>query len=70
MTNYVFSENLARALRVSDALESGTVAVNTSMANAAESPFGGIKESGFGKEGGFGHGVEEFCYIKAVAVTA
>jgi succinate-semialdehyde dehydrogenase/glutarate-semialdehyde dehydrogenase len=69
LTNYVFTESLSRAFRVSEAIQSGTVAVNTPMANAAESPFGGIKESGFGKEGGLKHGVEEFCVLKATAIA-
>lgn len=69
LTNYVFTQNLARAFRCSDRLQSGTVSINTANANSAESPFGGIKESGLGKEGGLGYGVEEFCVLKTTAVT-
>jgi succinate-semialdehyde dehydrogenase/glutarate-semialdehyde dehydrogenase len=69
LTNYVFTTNLSRAFRCTDLLEAGTISVNTAMANAAESPFGGIKESGMGKEGGYGHGVDEFCTTKAMAIT-
>jgi succinate-semialdehyde dehydrogenase/glutarate-semialdehyde dehydrogenase len=69
LTNYVFTENLSRAWRAFERLRSGTVALNTANANTAESPFGGIKESGLGKEGGLGYGVEEFCVIKTAALT-
>lgn len=69
LTNYVFTQDLSRAFRCSDKLQSGTVAINTANANAAESPFGGIKESGLGKEGGLKYGVEEFCVVKTTALT-
>lgn len=69
LTNYVWTENGARAWRAFENLESGTTAINTAIASAAESPFGGIKESGIGKEGGFGYGVEEFCVNKTCAMT-
>ncbi|WOO82712.1 Succinate-semialdehyde dehydrogenase [NADP(+)] [Vanrija pseudolonga] len=69
LTNYVFSQNIGRAWRCYEKLESGTVAINTAIANAAESPFGGIKESGSGKEGGLGYGVDEFLIIKSAAMT-
>lgn len=69
LTNYVFSQNIGRAWRCYERLESGTVAINTAIANAAESPFGGIKESGSGKEGGLGYGVDEFLIIKSAAMT-
>lgn len=69
LTNYVFTKDIARAWRCYENLESGTVAINTANANTAESPFGGIKESGLGKEGGLGYGVHEFCVIKTAALT-
>jgi succinate-semialdehyde dehydrogenase/glutarate-semialdehyde dehydrogenase len=49
---YVFSSSLATANKAADALEAGMVGVNDMMLAAAEIPFGGIKESGFGREGG------------------
>ena len=69
LTNYVFTESLSRAFRCSDRLQSGTIAINTANANSAESPFGGIEESGLGKEGGLKYGVEEFCVLKTTALT-
>ncbi|BEI80927.1 hypothetical protein CcaverHIS002_0200870 [Cutaneotrichosporon cavernicola] len=69
LSNYVWTQNISRAWRCFERLESGTVAINTANANTAESPFGGIKESGIGKEGGLHHGVDEFCVIKVAAMT-
>lgn len=48
---YVYTENLSRALRVSDALEYGMVAINTPKITGAPIPFGGVKQSGTGREG-------------------
>lgn len=69
LTNYVWTENLGRAWRCYERLESGSVAINTGVATSAESPFGGIKESGLGKEGGLGYGVDEFCIVKSAAMV-
>ncbi|BEI92381.1 uncharacterized protein CcaverHIS019_0500090 [Cutaneotrichosporon cavernicola] len=69
LSNYVWTRDIGRAWRCFEKLESGTVALNTANANTAESPFGGIKESGLGKEGGFHHGVDEFCVLKVAALT-
>jgi succinate-semialdehyde dehydrogenase/glutarate-semialdehyde dehydrogenase len=52
LASYVFTRSLENARRTSDALEAGMVGVNDMMLAAAEIPFGGIKESGFGREGG------------------
>lgn len=69
LTNYVWTQNISRAWRAYERLQSGTVAINTANANTAESPFGGIRESGIGKEGGFGYGVNEFTVVKTAALT-
>lgn len=69
LTNYVWTQNISRAWKLYEKLESGTVAINTANANTAESPFGGIKESGIGKEGGFHYGVNEFTVVKTAALT-
>jgi succinate-semialdehyde dehydrogenase len=68
LTNYVWTQNISRAWRAYERLESGTVAINTGVSTTAETPFGGIKESGVGKEGGFGYGVDEFCVVKTAAL--
>jgi succinate-semialdehyde dehydrogenase/glutarate-semialdehyde dehydrogenase len=67
LVNYVFTENLNRALRVSEKLESGMVGLNTGLVSNPAAPFGGIKESGLGREGGT-VGIEEFLEVKYVAI--
>jgi succinate-semialdehyde dehydrogenase/glutarate-semialdehyde dehydrogenase len=52
LAGYVFSDSLATATRAGEALEVGMVGVNDMVLAAAEIPFGGIKESGMGREGG------------------
>ncbi|HEY4554790.1 MAG TPA: NAD-dependent succinate-semialdehyde dehydrogenase [Bacillaceae bacterium] len=64
---YIFTENLSRSLRVSEQLEYGIVGVNDVFPAVAEAPFGGIKQSGFGKEGGH-HGMSEFLEMKLVSM--
>jgi len=68
LTNYVFTENITRAWRCFEALKSGQVAINNGNASSSEMPFGGIKESGMGKEGGFGYGIQEFCNVRTAAL--
>jgi succinate-semialdehyde dehydrogenase/glutarate-semialdehyde dehydrogenase len=64
---YIFTEDLARAIRVSERLETGMVGVNDVRIGAAEAPFGGIKQSGIGREGGR-EGMEEYLETKLVAI--
>lgn len=49
---YVFTENSALAARTAEALEAGMIGVNETLLATAEAPFGGTKQSGFGREGG------------------
>jgi succinate-semialdehyde dehydrogenase/glutarate-semialdehyde dehydrogenase len=65
---YVFTNNLKRALRVIERLETGMVGLNQGMVSNAGAPFGGIKQSGFGREGGY-EGMEEYLETKYVAVN-
>jgi succinate-semialdehyde dehydrogenase / glutarate-semialdehyde dehydrogenase len=65
---YVFTSNLKRALRVVEKLETGMVGLNQGMVSNAAAPFGGIKQSGFGREGG-PEGIEEYLETKYVAVN-
>ncbi|XP_013173398.1 PREDICTED: glutarate-semialdehyde dehydrogenase DavD [Papilio xuthus] len=60
---YVFTRELGQAFRMSRRLEFGMVAINDGILSAAEPPFGGIKESGIGREGSK-HGIEEYTDIK------
>ncbi|MDX6205540.1 MAG: succinate-semialdehyde dehydrogenase / glutarate-semialdehyde dehydrogenase [Frankiales bacterium] len=64
---YVYTENLKRGLRVVEALEVGMVGLNRGLVSNAAAPFGGIKESGFGREGGY-EGIAEYLSTKYVAV--
>ncbi|UJL47289.1 NAD-dependent succinate-semialdehyde dehydrogenase [Virgibacillus sp. NKC19-16] len=64
---YIFTENTNRAIRASEKLEYGIVGVNDVFPAVAEAPFGGIKQSGNGKEGGH-YGMEEFLEMKFVSI--
>ncbi|MGI8692465.1 MAG: NAD-dependent succinate-semialdehyde dehydrogenase [Geodermatophilaceae bacterium] len=65
---YVFTQDLGRALRVAEGLETGMVGLNTGLVSNAAAPFGGVKASGFGREGGV-EGIEEYLSTKYVAVS-
>ena len=65
---YIFTASLDRALRVAEALAAGRVGVNRGVISDPAAPFGGVKESGFGREGGY-EGIEEYLDIKYIALT-
>lgn len=65
---YVYTQSLDRALRVAEGIESGMVGVNRGIISDPAAPFGGVKESGFGREGG-SEGIEEYLEIKYIALT-
>ncbi|MGH2916232.1 MAG: NAD-dependent succinate-semialdehyde dehydrogenase [Solirubrobacteraceae bacterium] len=65
---YVFTNDLKRALRVSERLQTGMIGLNQGMVSNAGAPFGGIKQSGFGREGG-SEGIEEYLETKYVAIN-
>ena len=60
---YFYTQNMARSWRVSEALEYGMVAQNTGLLSTEVAPFGGVKQSGFGREGSK-YGIEEYVSIK------
>jgi succinate-semialdehyde dehydrogenase/glutarate-semialdehyde dehydrogenase len=64
---YVFTRDLKRAISVTERLEVGMVGLNRGLVSNPAAPFGGVKESGFGREGG-AEGIEEYLYTKYVAV--
>jgi succinate-semialdehyde dehydrogenase/glutarate-semialdehyde dehydrogenase len=64
---YVFTENLRRGLRVCEALETGMVGLNQGVVSNPAAPFGGVKESGLGREGGLA-GIDEFLETKYIGV--
>ncbi|PZU08777.1 NAD-dependent succinate-semialdehyde dehydrogenase [Sphingomonas sp.] len=65
---YVYSGDLAKALRVAERIECGMVAVNRGLVSDAAAPFGGVKQSGLGREGSH-HGLIEYCEAKYIAVS-
>ncbi|QJY48583.1 NAD-dependent succinate-semialdehyde dehydrogenase [Pseudonocardia broussonetiae] len=68
LVSYLFTENLTRALRVSERLEAGMIGLNTGLVSNPAAPFGGIKESGLGREGG-SVGIDEFLETKYVGIA-
>lgn len=67
LMSYVFTKDLNRALRVAEALEFGMVAMNAGVVSNPAAPFGGVKQSGLGREGG-AEGIEEFLEVKYVGI--
>jgi succinate-semialdehyde dehydrogenase/glutarate-semialdehyde dehydrogenase len=65
---YVFTQDITRAFRVIERLETGMVGFNQGMVSNAGAPFGGVKQSGFGREGG-PEGIEEYLETKYVAMN-
>ena len=65
---YIYTRSLDRALRVAEGIESGMVGVNRGIISDAAAPFGGVKESGFGREGAR-EGIEEYLDIKYIGLT-
>ncbi|WP_426421640.1 NAD-dependent succinate-semialdehyde dehydrogenase [Bradyrhizobium genosp. A] len=68
LASYFYSRDLGRVWRVAEALESGMVGVNTGLITTEVAPFGGVKESGLGREGSR-HGMEEYVEIKYVMMA-
>lgn len=66
--SYVHSRDLGRAMRIAEALEVGMVGVNTGIFSDPAAPFGGVKQSGLGREGGT-HGILEFLETKYINVS-
>lgn len=67
LASYFYTRDLDRAMRVASALDTGMVAVNRGILSDAAAPFGGVKQSGFGREGGT-EGVDEYLETKYVAL--
>jgi succinate-semialdehyde dehydrogenase/glutarate-semialdehyde dehydrogenase len=67
LIGYVFTRDINRALRVAEALDTGMVGLNQGVASNAAAPFGGVKQSGFGREGG-AEGIDEYLSLKYVGV--
>ncbi|CAB4342327.1 unannotated protein [freshwater metagenome] len=67
LISYVYSEDLKRALRFAEGIEAGMVGINRGMLSDPAAPFGGVKQSGLGREGGF-DGIHEFLQTKYIGV--
>ncbi|MGI5219553.1 NAD-dependent succinate-semialdehyde dehydrogenase [Nocardia sp. CA-290969] len=67
LVGYVYTESLRRGLRVCEALDTGMVGLNQGVVSNPAAPFGGVKESGLGREGGL-VGIDEFLEIKYIGV--
>ncbi len=65
---YLYTRDLSRGLRVAERLETGMVGLNQGIVSNPAAPFGGVKQSGFGREGGF-EGIDEYLETKYVAVA-
>ena len=64
---YVFTENISRGIRVTEALEYGIIGLNDGVPSTPQAPFGGFKQSGLGREGGH-HGIEEYLEVKYISL--
>ncbi|WP_179032540.1 NAD-dependent succinate-semialdehyde dehydrogenase [Paenibacillus kribbensis] len=64
---YVFTENINEAVYISEALEYGIIGLNDGSPSAVQAPFGGFKESGLGREGGY-YGIEDYLEVKYISL--
>ncbi|MFM7847619.1 MAG: NAD-dependent succinate-semialdehyde dehydrogenase [Rubrivivax sp.] len=67
LASYFYSRDVGRIFRVAEALEYGMVGINTGLISTAEVPFGGVKQSGLGREGSR-HGIEDYVEMKYLAL--
>lgn len=68
LASYVFTRDLDRAMRMGRRIEAGMCGINTGLISTAVAPFGGVKQSGFGREGSI-HGIDEYVDIKQVTLA-
>ena len=68
LASYLFTRDFKRALRVSERLETGMIGLNQGLVSNPAAPFGGIKQSGFGREGGH-EGINEYLETKYIAIN-
>ena len=66
---YVYTRDLARGMRVAGQIEAGMIALNRGLVSDPAAPFGGVKQSGLGREGGQHHGIAEFMEAKYIATS-
>ena len=68
LASYFYARDLGRVWRVAEALEYGMVGVNTGLISTEVAPFGGVKQSGLGREGSR-HGIEDYLEMKYVCMA-
>jgi succinate-semialdehyde dehydrogenase / glutarate-semialdehyde dehydrogenase len=68
LASYFYSRDIGRIFRVGEALEYGMVGVNTGLISTAEVPFGGVKQSGLGREGSH-HGIDDYVELKYLCIA-
>ena len=68
LVGYVYTNDQRRVLRVAEAMEFGMIGINTGIVSNPAAPFGGVKQSGFGREGGF-EGIDEYLETKYVGLA-
>ena len=66
---YIFTRDLSKGLRVAGAVEAGMIGLNRGLVSDPAAPFGGVKQSGLGREGGQHHGIAEFMEAKYIATS-
>ena len=69
LSSYVYTRDLARTIRLAESMAFGMIGVNSGLVSNAAAPFGGVKASGFGREGGF-EGIDEYLDITYLAIAA
>jgi succinate-semialdehyde dehydrogenase/glutarate-semialdehyde dehydrogenase len=68
LAGYVYTKNLSRGLKVCEQLQVGMIGLNRGLVSDPSAPFGGVKQSGLGREGGY-EGIDEYLEIKYVATN-
>lgn len=66
---YIFTRDIGRGMRVASRIEAGMIALNRGLVSDPAAPFGGVKQSGLGREGGQHHGIAEFMEAKYIAAS-
>ncbi|MER9303511.1 NAD-dependent succinate-semialdehyde dehydrogenase [Mesorhizobium sp. M0496] len=66
---YIYTRDVGRGMRIASGIEAGMIGLNRGLMSDPAAPFGGVKQSGLGREGGQHHGIAEFMEAKYIAVT-
>ena len=69
LSAYIYTKDISRGMRVASRLESGMIGLNRGLVSDPAAPFGGVKQSGLGREGGQHHGIAEFMEAKYIATS-